>query len=398
MDLKTAKIIAQAAQKRLGYRDLTFPKQDAFVVDGSKFVVAQCSRRAGKSTGIALRFLKALAKHPGAFCPYIALTRESARNIMWAVLEELDDRFKIGLNFTESNLTVTHPNDARLQLFGADMKNFIRRLKGVKTPGAAIDECQDHGSHLQSLVDDVITPALTDYSDSWLALAGTPGPVPNGYFYEITEQRRYGFSVHKWSLFDNVYLPNAQEFVGDLKVRKGWGEDNATLRREWQNEWVLDLESLVFQYQESVNHYESLPLVERGWRHVIGVDLGYHDADAIAVIAWSEQLREAYLVEEVVTTEQGITELALCIGNLINKYNPDRIVCDTGGLGRKIAEEIQSRFRIPIVAAEKVRKSEYIELLKDAGSVSRPHPGQLKSAFPSFPAQTGQKGNQSLET
>jgi hypothetical protein len=43
------------------------------------------------------------------------------------------------------------------------MKNFIRRLRGIKTPGAGIDEAQDFGSHLESLVDDVLTPALADY-------------------------------------------------------------------------------------------------------------------------------------------------------------------------------------------------------------------------------------------
>lgn len=39
---------------------------------------------------------------------------------------------------------------------------------------------------------------------------------------------------------------------------------------------------------------------------------------------------------------------------------------DTGGLGKKVAEEIRRRFAIPIQAAEKTRKFEFIELLNDA--------------------------------
>lgn len=39
---------------------------------------------------------------------------------------------------------------------------------------------------------------------------------------------------------------------------------------------------------------------------------------------------------------------------------------DTGGLGKKIAEEIRRRYSIPVKAAEKTRKFEYIELLNDA--------------------------------
>jgi len=39
---------------------------------------------------------------------------------------------------------------------------------------------------------------------------------------------------------------------------------------------------------------------------------------------------------------------------------------DTGGLGKKIADEMRRRFNLPIAAAEKARKFEYIELLNDA--------------------------------
>ena len=67
------------------FTDPNFPKQNNFILDSNRFVAAQCSRRAGKSNGLALRFLAQMEKYPGAFFPYIALTRESARNIMWPV-------------------------------------------------------------------------------------------------------------------------------------------------------------------------------------------------------------------------------------------------------------------------------------------------------------------------
>jgi len=285
---------------------------------------------------------------------------------MWGVLQEQDEKFKIGAKFQVSNLTMELPNGSRLQLFGADMKNFIRRLKGIKTPGAGIDEAQDFGPHLESLVNDVFGPAILDYEDGWLGLAGTPGPVPHGFFYEASELKKYGFSIHQWSLFQNPYLPNPKAFVLDLKKKKGWDDNNATLRREYFNEWVFDLDALVFKYQAERNHFDALPEVRGEWRYVIGVDLGFNDADAIAVIAWSDKLQAAYLVEEVLEREQGITELALSIERLIKKYNPERIVMDYGGLGKKIAEEIRRRYQLPILAAEKSRKLEYIELLNDA--------------------------------
>jgi hypothetical protein len=349
-------------------RDTTHSKQDAFVIDPQRFVAAQTSRRGGKSTGLGYRFFRTMAKYDGCFCPYIALTRESAKNIMWEALQEIDEKHKLGAKFTDSNLTVTLPNGSRLQLFGADMKNFIRRLRGIKTPGAGIDEAQDFGSHLESLVDDVLTPALADYSDGWLALTGTPGPVLSGYFYEATEGKRHGYSLHKWTLFDNPYLPNARRFVDELKLKKAWASDNPTLRREYYNKWVLDLEALVFRYQPELNHFSDTPRLNR---YVIGVDLGFNDADAIAVIGWDEHVRQAYLVKEVVQAQQGITELAESIESLIKEFNPDKVVMDTGGLGKKVAEEIRRRYQLPILAAEKTRKYEYIELLNDAMRTKR---------------------------
>lgn len=344
-------------------RDISFPKQDAFVMDDNRFLGAQCSRRAGKTNGLALRFFRTLDTHPNAFCLYIALTRESARNILWPILEEMNDKYEIGCSFTESNLTMTHPNGSRLQLFGADMKNFIRRLKGIKTPGAAIDEAQDFGSHLQSLVDDVLTPTLTDYRDSWLAITGTPGAVPLGYFYDISHLKKFGFSFHEWTLFDNPYLPDARSFVDELKVKREWEDDHPTLLREWKNKWVLDVESLLIKYDKGKNHYDSLPPGK--YHYILGVDIGHKDADALALLAWSESSSVIYLVEEFLCAGQDLTELAQAIESFTNRYEISKLVMDEGALGKKIAEEFRRRKQIPVQPADKARKMENIAFLND---------------------------------
>lgn len=348
----------------LEIRDTSFAAQDSFVTDPSRFIAAQCSRRAGKTSGLAFRFFRALDSHPNSLCLYIALTRESARNIMWPILTEMNDKYSLGCTLTESNLTMTHPNGARLQLFGADMQNFIRRLKGIKTPGVAIDEAQDFSSHLRSLVDDVLTPALTDYEDSWLAITGTPGPVPLGFFFETTSKRVGGYSLHHWTLFQNPYLPQARDFVDDLKKKRGWDENNPTLRREWYNEWVLDKESLLIKYFEEKCHYEMLPL-SFPWVYILGIDIGFRDSDALAVLGWSERDPNIYLIEERTMGSSDITSLVEEINRMQKLYDISKMVIDTGGLGKKIAEEIIRRHQIPVQAADKVRKMENVALLND---------------------------------
>ncbi len=347
----------------LAIRDESFPEQDAFVNDRSQFLAAICTRRAGKTNALAIRFLRTMKEYPNSMSRYIALTRDSAKDIMWPVLQEMDDRFSLGAHFTEHNLTMTLPNGASLKLFGADLKNFIRRLKGAKSPAVAIDEAQDFGDHITTLIDDVLTPTLADYPNSWLALTGTPGPIPRGLFFDVTENKIADYAIHKWSLYQNPYLPNAQEFVDKLKARKKWDERNPTYLREYKGIWVLDLESLLIRYDEGLNHYNERPHAH--WNYILGIDIGHKDADALAVVAWSETSPNIYLVEETITAGQDITSLSLQIEATLKKYDISKIVMDTGGLGKKIAEEITRRKHIPIQAADKARKFENVAFLND---------------------------------
>ncbi len=342
-----------------------FPEQDAFINDLSRYVFAQCSRRSGKTTGLGIRFLKAMERHPKSQCLYLSLTQDSARSILWPVLQELDEKYKIGCVFTESKLEVKHPNGAKLKLMGADLKNFIKRLRGRKYPAVAIDEIQDMGPHVQSLIDDVLVPSIADYADGWLAITGTPGPVPQGYFFDVTNAGKYGYSGHKWTVVQNPHMPNPQAVIDDLKKKNEWTDDNPTLRREWYNQWVLDVDSLWVRYKEETCHFKDLPLNHQ-WNHILGVDMGYKDADALAVIAWSDTCPETYLIEELVTPKQDITALAEQIKHMQDKYKITKTVMDEGGLGKKAAEEMRRRFGLAINPADKVRKQENVELLNDA--------------------------------
>jgi hypothetical protein len=353
--------------------DPLFPKQNAFIEDTSRYLTAQCSRRAGKTNGLAIRFFKTLAKYPKSQCVYLSLTRDSAFEIMWPVLLEINEKYGLGCTFTESNLTMKHPNGSKLKLMGADMKNFIKRLKGRKYPGIGVDEAQDFGPHLQSLIDDVLTPSISDYVDGWIAITGTPGPVPKGYFFDITQNNRFGYSKHTWTLLDNPYMPNPAQFIEDLKIKREWSDSNPTLLREWRNVWVLDTDSLWIRYRDEVNNFNELPtnLDRMRWHYILGIDLGFRDADALAVLAWHEDSPQTYLVEEVITAKQGITELVNQVETITKKYNFDKMVIDEGGLGKKIAEEIRRQKHIPVQQADKALKQQNVEFLNDALRLGR---------------------------
>jgi phage terminase large subunit-like protein len=230
-----------------------------------------------------------------------------------------------------------------------------------------IDEVGSFRSYISDLVEEVLAPALLDHRGQ-LILIGTPSPMPVGYFYECSQSKEW--SHHHWTMFQNPWLKiksgmEVKDLVDQELRRKGVSASDPVIRREYYGEWSVDTNSLVFRYDSGINDYDRLPETKGRWSYVIGVDVGFDDADAIAVIGWNEHDKRAYLIHEEVQNKEGITELATRIGKLYQKYEPLKIVMDTGGLGKKIAEEISKRFGIRIDAAEKARKFEFIEILND---------------------------------
>lgn len=344
--------------------DPNFIPQNRFINETARYLAAQCSRRSGKTNGLAIRIFRTMERHPGSQSLYLTLTQDSARGIIWPVLKELNELHSLGYTFTDSTLVMKHAtNGSELKCLGADMKNFIKRLKGRKYACVCIDEAQDFGTHLQSLIDDVLVPSIADYADGWLALTGTPGPVPQGVFFDITEKGEQGFVTHKWTLLDNPYMPRVEEFLSDLIAKRKWESNNPTLLREYRNKWVLDVESLWIRYKEHLNDYAELP--KGKWNYILGVDIGFKDADALAVVGWRDGSPDTYLIEEIITPRQGITELANQIEATLKKYPISKIVMDEGGLGKKAAEEMRRRHALPIHAAEKSRKQETVEFFND---------------------------------
>lgn len=369
---KAAKLLAKRrAKQELAKRATaniiplaSFPPQEAFVNDKSTFIVAQCSRRSGKTNGLALRFFRTMQNHPKSTCLYMAMTLDSAMDIMWGVLKEQNEAHNLQCRFVDSKHMVIHPNGSTLKLYGADMPNFVKRLKGQKSPGIAIDEAQDFGTHLQSLVDDVLTPMMADYSDPWLALTGTPGAIPSGYFHDITMKGKEGYSVHRWTCFENPYMPTAQAFVTALKEKKSWPDDHPTYLREWMNQWIKDEDALWIKWNRERSDYQNLK--PGNYDYICGVDIGFRDADAIAVLAHLPGDNTVYLVEEMITKKQDITDLANQLHALNAKYSFPRMIIDAGALGAKIVEELRTRKGLNLLAAEKQRKEENVAFLNDA--------------------------------
>jgi len=191
---------------------------------------------------------------------------------------------------------------------------------------------------------------------------GTPSASSAGYFFDADQlKQKSPWEAHAWTLLDNPHLPGAKEWLERKKIENKWSESDATYRREYQGEWVRDENSLVYQFNKVRNLAEELPDVD--WHYALGVDLGFVDSTAFVVIGWSEAVAETYVMETSKFTHLTSDDIARKIRWLDTEYEFERIVADTGGLGKMVVEEMSKRYSLDILPAQKRAKHDHIELL-----------------------------------
>lgn len=349
---------------------ILFERQLPFGTETARQVTAVCTRRAGKSYACAAKLIDVARKKPGCVALYITLSRINAKRLVWGIVKELAEKYSIGARVLEAELCLDLSNGSRIYLSGAADESEVEKFRGLALGIVIVDEAQSFPGYLAKLVDEVLAPALMDFAGQ-LFLVGTPGPVPVGYFHDCATSSAWAH--HAWSVVDNPWIERKSGFTPQALLaqeleRRGVTVDDASIQREWFGRWVLDANALVFRFDPALNGRSGA----RAWQHyVIGVDLGFDDADAIAVLGWRDDSPEIDLVEEWVGAKQSITALMERVKSAYDRYQPVAVVADTGGLGKKIAEEITQRTQVPIEAAEKERKLEHIELLNDAMRTAR---------------------------
>jgi hypothetical protein len=338
-----------------------FKEQVKFVTDKATFKVACCGRRAGKSYACGIYLYHAALSNKECISVYLGLTRSSSKRIMWAILKKISRDIGIPTVFEEASLTARLPNGSEIWVMGANDESTAENLRGNSFKLVIFDECSSWRGHLERTIDEIIVPAILDRNGQ-IALIGTPSVDFKSLFYNATHTLpEYEASRHHWTVLDNPFMKGKQ-FIASLKRQKKWADDNPVLLREFMGKWVRVDSDLVYRYNPNRNTLDKLPdfpLVK-----VMGIDVGFVDADAIEVLGYNpDQSNKIFRIDGIKIRKQGIHALAQHIVRLKNKYNPAHLVMDEGGLGKKIAEELRLRYSLPITAADKTQKLANIEFL-----------------------------------
>lgn len=361
-------------QPAIDFRSQLHPRQleVSDVASTERYLV--CGRRGGKTWWAASWLLEGAFEKPRSISVYLALTRESARRIVWPVIVDIFVAMGLPMEYLHDHTMTVGPlpNGALIIVTGTDDKRTIETWRGPKLWRAVVDECGSQpDEYLGYLIDDILGPALRDLKGQ-LAACGTPRPTRAGTWHVRTGPATdYGSPVFRWDIRDNPAFDDADAVLED-EARKRGGWDSPSFRREWLGEWVDDIGALVFPVLVGRNTVAELPkrsqhggiLPEQLWRYAIGVDVGVVDSTAISVTASHPQDTREYIVGVEKHEGMLVTQLRDRLRSLVLQYRAP-VVMDTGGMGKYHATELTKQWGMNIEAAEKTQKRSHVRDVRD---------------------------------
>jgi len=197
-------------------------------------------------------------------------------------------------------------------------------------------------------------------------LAGSTVPLrvrcsanPGGIGHEWVKRRFIDSTDPECQFVPALLVDNPS--VDEASYRLSLARLDATTRRQLEEGiWVRDSGGLVYRYDAVRNSTPKVPPLDH---HLIGMDYGFKDECAFTVLGWRANDPTVYIVESYGHAGMLTPAAAAEAHRLSLKYKPVAMVGDVGGLGKPYAEEMRSRFTLPVVAAEKNNKRGYQSLL-----------------------------------
>jgi hypothetical protein len=349
------------------------PQQRNAINDDAMLKALFCARRSGKSWTIGVYLFLTASEHPGCSCLYLGLTRETTRGIMNKdIFRLINERYQLGAVWKASEMTWTLPNGSIIYLRGADVNQYeIAKVVGQKYRLAVLDEASKFRHDLRIMVYEALLPAMGDDLGT-IALSGTPSNNVASLFFDVTTGIEPGWAMHRWHWRDNVYKrDNIQKMHDKLVSTNPAIVETPGYKQEWRGEWYVDTEALVYRPREDLNVIEALPRPPHEYTYLLGLDMGFKDATAFVVGAYSEHDPTLYIVWAHKESGLIISSVADRVHKLWNRTQPmawragsypfAKMVVDAAGL--QGVEEMRQRCHLPLDAAEKRDKKLAIDML-----------------------------------
>lgn len=345
-------------RKEVQWLNPDFKAQNDFVLDPSPLKCAQTTRRAAKSFSAGIMLFKAAYETPNCSVLYITKTRDSAKRIMFApVLGEINRTKNLNAVPNKSELSYSLPNGSIIYCLGIDnSEEEADKLLGQKFKLVVVDEAAFIQRDLEKIIYEHLKPAVADYNGQ-IVMISTTSDYLNTFFYKVTMENYPGWSVHKWTTYENPYMKEQwDKEIKSLKATYPDIDSTPFFRRMYLNEWVINADNTVYRYNSS-NITNTYPA--NTTNYVLGIDLGYNDDTAFSVIGYNSS--NLYILDTYKKSQMTLTKVAEKIKELDKLYDFQAIVIDNAS--KQAVEDMRERFGINFIPAIKVGKRDHIEIL-----------------------------------
>lgn len=362
---------AGASQGSNPILDAMHAKQRRFFRHPAKAKALIGGRQGGKTRGIAMWLVECWRKYPGRASVYITKTATTAVRRVWPQLLLVCKQFGLRPKLNHSDLTLTFENGYTIWCTGCKDKGEADKIRGEANgfQRIAIDEPA-------TFSDDLLEYLCTEAADATLmqtmgdiVLCGTPGPVPQGFWYEICTKK--GWYVDTFTCLDNPFLPDPRGYIEAFLKKYGYKLSTPKVRREIFAEWVIDTDALVYiQNQKDFtdfNGFMFLPTNRPPSFTTLGVDLGYDpDPCAFTVASSWLELPAIYFRRSYTLRELTPDKIAGEIRKICREFAVHKVLVDAGGGGKTTAEALKRSYGVMCEATPKGEKRPKIDNMRGA--------------------------------
>lgn len=385
-----------------------FDEQLQLLLSKKRKMYMLCGRRSGKTFAIAAKMVDMALTHTSGSVYYITKTFAQAHKNIWNYLIDLLDLSGVPYKARSAEGVIEVSTGCSLGISGSDTIDQVDKLRGNKYLGAFIDEVQSI-KYAGYLVQDIIGPALRDYSDSQLILSGTPSRAEGTKWEEWWKTSNPDILKLHWTMERNIHIPETERSFEKIKADENLTDDSPRFQREYLGEFVYDKEARVYipternyyqfsQFEDWVKMHRCTDFVaptdqwdERKPAHTLqdihftgGLDYGFSDADGFVIVAYSDSSPERWILYEYKQNHTGVAEVAAAVRQGLDalyksiplfKTAVDSedflIYADYGGGGAKISADLRTTYALPIVNAIKQNKDLAIDMLQEDVRIGR---------------------------
>lgn len=363
LDLALEKGMELFSRSAFQLEELCFPEQLKFIEDPRRLKALFCTRRAAKSYTAGLYMIEMCLKNPGVNCLFIGLTRQSAHDIVVKdILKVINRQSNLQAHFNNTTLTMTFPNGSVIRVAGVDSdEDEMNKLLGKKYKLVCIDEASLYTINLRHLVYDILGPAMADQQGS-ICLFGTSSNFTQSFFYDVTTHKEAGWSLHKWTAYQNPHINWAAQ-IKEIEENRPLYMETPQFRQWYLNEWVIETDKLVYKFNPERNLYRELPYPRsKDWTFNLGVDTGWEDDNAFVLSGYHAHDPNLYVLRTFKKPHMTFDEVEIKIKEFLadTEIPISRVIID--GANKQGVETMRMRSDIHFEYADKLGKVDHIEI------------------------------------